>query len=433
MADVRYRLSLAPALEAFRPELEFACGFLDAAYHVQRARDAERVLHYGAGAPTDVIAVPAVLFPGCVHVDSSGIRPLVDALATAVRPGGGLRPPSNGRTLGYDALGLIFMLLTRLEERDHPARDRYGRFPLSAALFPADGGRLHPWADRAAHDLAAALTGRSEPPLRMRYAVKLTHDVDMLKGYHRVWEPMRWAAGDVLKRGRPGAALSRIRAAYFGGEPWHSSRRLMDWAEQRGIRSHFYFMGPSSDPRDSPYAATMRQTLARLAGEIRGRGHAIGFHAGFETATDPEEWRRQRDGLERVIGGEVREGRQHVLRYDAAATPRIWSEAGMVLDCTPAYPEAVGFRTGTCRPHQTYDLIARRALPLVQLSTAAMEFSLFGGKYADLPLERAVADTLWAADMCRRYGGTFAVLFHTGQHEARRWAWLKRVLDEAAA
>lgn len=435
MPETAYRLSLAPGLEPFRGEIEFACDFLDNAYGLTRAAEAPRVLHYGAGAAAGAVSVPGVLFPGCVRTDPQGLHPNRAALVHALRAENGLRPSSAHAdgAFAYDALGLIFLLLSRLEERDHPARDRYGRFPLSAALFPAEAGRLYPWADRAARDLAAALTGDPRPPHRTACTIKLTHDVDMLKGYHRVWEPLRWAAGDALKRGRPGAALARLGAAYFGGEPWRSSRRLMTLAEHRGLTNHFYFMGPSRDPMDSPYVETMTGTLARLAGEIRARGHVVGFHPGFKTCGDAAEWRRQRDGLERAVGGAVREGRQHVLRYDAASTPRIWSDAGMRLDCTPAYPEAVGFRTGSCRPHRTYDLVARQALPLVQLSTAAMEFGLFGGKYADLPLDRAVADTAWAAEICREFGGTLVLLFHTGQQEPRLWAWLESVLDAAGA
>ena len=203
-------------------------------------------------------------------------------------------------------------------------------------------------------------------------------------------------------------------------------------AERHGLKSHFYFMGPSRDPMDSPYVETMAPTLRRLAREIRKRGHVMGFHPGFQTAAKADEWRRQRAGLEGVIETPVREGRQHVLRYDAAATPRIWSDAGMALDCTPAYPEAVGFRTGSCRPHHAYDLVARQTLPLMQLSTAAMEFGLFGGKYADLPLDRAIADTRWAAEACREYGGTLVLLFHTGQQEPKLWQWLEAALQGAA-
>jgi hypothetical protein len=77
--------------------------------------------------------------------------------------------------------------------------------------------------------------------------------------------------------------------------------------------------------------------------------------------------------------------------------------------------------------------VARRTLPLRQLSTAAMEFGLFGGKYADLPLDHAVADTAWAAEICRDFGGTLVLLFHTGQQERRLWSWLDAALDSAGA
>jgi hypothetical protein len=206
----------------------------------------------------------------------------------------------------------------------------------------------------------------------------------------------------------------------------------MELAEDNGITSRFYFMGPSDQSMDSPYVITMASLLRDVASEVRRRGHVVGFHPGFFTARDSREWRRQRDGLQAVLGVEVTEGRQHVLRYDAAVTPRIWSDAGMALDCTPAYPEVVGFRTGTCRPHQAYDLVARRSLPMQQLSTAAMDFGLFGGKYRELSYEQALADTLWAADTCRNYGGTFVMLLHSGQRDQVLWRWAGETLAKAA-
>jgi len=434
MPDFQYRLSIAPSLERFRPEIEHVCRFLDSAYGVERASRAPRILHYGEAPPGGSIAVPAILFPACVRVDTNGIHPDPDALAKAA---GRLLPADDARPVAeypfqYDALGLIFLLLSRLEERDHPARDRYDRFPLMAALVPPAQGRLYPWADRAARDLATAITGFTEPPQRTRYQVKLTHDIDRLKGYHRPLEPLRNAVGDIVKRADPRGAWWRMRHAYLDGEPFSSMNRLMALSERHGIKSHFYYMGPSTDSMDSSYVIRWPQLTRGTANAIRARGHVLGFHPGFRTFNDAVEWMRQRDGIEAVVGTPLREGRHHVLRYDCATTPRIWSDAGMALDCTLAYPEAVGFRSGTCRPHQAYDLVARCTLPLMQISTAVMEFGLFGGKYRDLPLEQAVADALWAADLCRQYGGTYTLLFHTGQSDAKLWTWLDRVIGAVA-
>lgn len=431
MSVTAYRLSIAPALEPFRAEIEHVCLFLEDCYALMRSPDAARVLHYGDSPPANAISVSAHLFPDAVSVRPGGLFPVHDRLARIVNE---LTPSDGGGTaFCYDAIGLIFLLLSRLEEREHPQRDRYQRFPLNAALFQPQNGRLYPLADRAAHDLASAITGDLHPERRTSYSVLFTHDVDILRGYHRLLEPLRHAAGDLLKRGNPASALRRLARGYFSHEPWRSARQLMDLSERNGIVSRFYFMGPSDHPMDSPYVMTMAPLLREVAAEVRKRGHVVGFHPGFYTATDKSEWNRQRRGLESAIGMPVDEGRQHVLRYDAAMTPRVWSDADMTLDCTLAYPECVGFRAGTCRPHRAFDLVTRETLPLRQVSTAVMEFGLFGGKYRHMSVDDALADTKWATDVCRQYEGMFTLLFHSGQTDRDLWAWLRPAIEQAAA
>jgi hypothetical protein len=193
----------------------------------------------------------------------------------------------------------------------------------------------------------------------------------------------------------------------------------MTRSEAAGLPSRFYFMGPSAAGMDSPYALSMAPLLRRLADEIRARGHVVGFHPGFGTATDPSLWRYQKRGLEEIVGVPVSEGRQHVLGYDATTTPDIWAANGMVLDLTLAFPEATGFRAGTCRRFSAYSLVQRRSLGLEQASTAVMDFALFGGKYRDLDLTEALDEASRAQAICRRFGGTLAVLQHLGRCDAK--------------
>lgn len=432
MPEVAYRLSIAPELEAFRPEIEHVCRFLDDCYLLRRASEAERVLYYGSGGPANAVAVPAVLFPAGVRVDGKGIHPDRAALKRMLQSGELLSPKGAAHTpLGYDAIGLIFFMLSRIEERGYLELDRYQRFPVTAALIQPIDGRLYPLADQAAFDIAARLTGEADPPRRTRYEVLFTHDVDILRGYHKPFEPLRNAAGDALKRLAPVAAVRRLHHAYFRNEPWTSIRRLMDLAERSGIKSRFYLMGTTDDEMGSPYVLRYPELLRQVTNEIQARGHVLGYHPGYYTYDDAAEWIRQRDGVEAVVGTQLREGRHHVLRYDCAVTPRIWSDAGMRFDCTLSYPETVGFRSGTCRFHHAYDLVARRTLPLKHLSTAVMEFGLFGGKYRDLSVEQGIDDSVWALEICRKFGGSFTILFHTGQDEPKLWAWAEGLLERA--
>lgn len=433
MSALAYRLSVAPALEAFRPEIEHACAFLERAHPLVRDSASTRVLHYGPDAPAGSIHVPNVLFPACVRLEPDGIHPHRSALDTHASGDSRLFPRAAvpGR-LDYDALGLIFLLIARLEERGHPARDRYGRFPYEAALAVRRAGAPLALADEAAHDLASALFGRADPPLASRYEALITHDVDRLKGYHRAHEPLRLAAGDVVKRGRPGRAVTRLIDGYLSGEPWRSARAVMAATESHGLNSRFFFMGPSHHPMDSPYAADAPALLRALADEIAARGHIIGFHPGFETPSDAALWTTQRARLESIIGRPVTEGRQHVLRYLVEDTPDIWNDAGMSLDATLAWPEASGFRNGTCRRHAAYSLRKRRTLALDQVATAVMDFGLFGGKYRALSVDQALDEARCVNAQCRRFGGCFVLLHHTGQMHAPQRPFFEAALELAA-
>lgn len=419
MTDLPYQLSVSPDLRRFLPEISFACDFLDRAHCLKRVDKADRVLHYGSGAPGGAVQVPNVLFPHAVKTDEDGISPDFDNLHSA--EDGCLEYPllpseKKAETEGnpsYDAIGLIFFMLSRLEERGCQEGDRYGRYPHTASLAYRHGRMRTPLADQAALDIARCLTGERVPANRNSYSVLLTHDVDKLKGYRRPIDPLRSAVGDVVKRAQPAKAWERIQRGYMSGNPWSSINKLMALAEASSQKAQFYFIGPSNAPDDPTYSIKLPGLVRRVADAIAERGHVIGFHPGSTTALDPDEWRRQKRGLEEVLGRDVKIGRHHTLRYGADVTPDIWNDNGMELDLTLSFPDISGFRSGTCRRHSAYSLRKRRQLELDHLSTGLMEFAMFDGRYNACTSEEALLQTDELIQVCRRYGGTLAILYHT--------------------
>jgi hypothetical protein len=415
-------LSVEPGQEVFRPEIEYVLSVLQRHYPLRLVGPAEKdapLLHYGASADGAAVVVPGTFFARFAEIrESGGIFLSPGAADRLLARDGGFLPPEPegndpGGALSYDAIGLAFLMLSRVEERDCGAPDRYGRYPAEEAFAVRAGLHAVPLADRALDDIARRLLQRTEACHIDAYQAVPTHDVDGLKGYHRAHEPLRYALGDALKRGRPVRALRRL-AAYGAGEPARSFDWLMRLSERHGLVSNFYFMAPSRHPMDSSYARRSPALLRRMAAQVRARGHRIGFHPGFDTYDNAEEWQRQRADLEQLIDVPLTEGRQHVLRYAADATPRLWSEAGMAVDHTPAFPEVPGFRTGSTRRNPAYDLRARRPLAVDLCSTAVMEFGLFGGKYRDLDAQQALGECRPLIAACRRYGGRFVFLQHTG-------------------
>ena len=435
-----YRLSIDPGAAQFQPEIEYVLSVLERYYPLRRVgpEDVDApLLHYGANAVTADVNVPDVLFPKFAELrNSDGIFLSPNAVKKFLAAGAGVLPPGADRSdpggaLAYDAIGLAFLMLSRIEERGSTNLDRYSRYPAADAFAVRAGLHAVPLADRALEDIARRLLEERTPPHLCIYQVVPTHDVDMLKAYHRAHEPLRYALGDALKRGRPLQGLRRL-AAYGAGEPKRSFDWLMDLSERHGLISHFYFMAPSRHPMDSSYARRTPALLQHMAARVRARGHQVGYHPGFATYDDEGEWQRQKTSLEQLIGAPVRQGRQHVLRYAADVTPQFWSQAGMTLDHTLSFPEIAGFRNGSTRPCPAYDLRKRRPLKVDQCATTVMEFALFGGKYRDLGVAEAITECQPLIAACRRYGGHFVVLQHTGVAAPNIKDFYERLLEEAA-
>jgi hypothetical protein len=435
-----YRLSLHPQLEEFRSELEFACHFIDRCHPTTRSgSDATIVVHYGPEPPADAIHIPNTLFPEGVIVNHDGIHPNFDKLSHLEKAGQIFpllpSPPNNGKLysskFSYDALGLIFLMLSRLEERGNKAssEERYQRFPFKASIQARCGNIETPYADIAAKHVASTILNTSEPDFLNKYNVILTHDVDRLRGFDTVTSLAKITIGDVIFRKSIKLAIKRLRDAFTAGEPWKACRYVMRNAEKYGFSCRFYFMGPTDNCMDNSYSMRWPNKVKRLANEIISRGHVVGFHPGAQTSTNQIEWERQRNGLNDIVGLNVEEGRQHALIFEIDSTWDIWDLSGMKSDMTLGYPAPSGFRSGTCRSHPIYSLKQRRMLELQSYPTAIMDFGFFGGKYRDLAMDTVMDECQRIIDICKTWQGDLVVLFHPSMLTKVRRDFFERLLE----
>jgi len=190
-------------------------------------------------------------------------------------------------------------------------------------------------------------------------------------------------------------------------------------------------MGPTSVNWDSPYALSDGPLLSKVIRSVTSRGHVVGFHPGYYTFDDMNEWKRQKEGLEEIVGNKVKMGRQHVFRFSVEDTPNIWDHFGMLHDATLAFPEASGYRPGTCRTFQAYSLKERKSLNLKMGASAINDFGLFGGKYNDFTVKQALGECIETINYCRQYGGELIILFHTGWPEiSPLWDFYEQLLNE---
>ena len=346
-------------------------------------------------------------------------------------------------TINFDLFGSAFYILTRMEEMNSDMLDEHGRFPASASHAYKNGYLHRPVVDEYAEILwyCIKLLWPNIQRKKHNFEIKLTHDVDVpFEALFRPgWKMIRSFGSDIICRRNIRRAFHR---AYLWGKvksgEWQCDRaytfdRIMDIGESVGCKDAFYFIPDCSGQMSGDYCID-HPIIRALIKHIHERGHEIGYHGSYETFLDPEKTKAEVTLLKKIVAEEgvkqdIWGGRQHYLRWLAPQTWRNYAEAGLNYDTTLSFADAAGFRCGTCHPFHVFDVVNSNTLPLMEYPLTVMECSVLRVDYMGYSYEKALEYMLQLKNQCRKYGGTFVLLWHNSAFENEiDWELYRNVL-----
>jgi hypothetical protein len=329
--------------------------------------------------------------------------------------------------LGIDVFGSAFVLLSRCEELVRRERDAHDRLPVEVSLAGQAGFVERPLVDETLEllwtliDTAAA---GSVARRRDAFRVQIEHDVDAPFKYLFCNVPalLRTEASALLRRQeapslhRNVALWRRVRHGDLLADPYNSFDFLMAQSEARGWLSSFYFIAERpAGWRDGLYEID-HPAISALLRSMWARGHTIGLHGSYASATSDTQLAREKQRLEAACapfappGWRVERSRQHYLRFDAGRSPGAWAAAGIRLDLSLSFAQQAGFRCGTSRRFGLFDLRRRVPLPVDEQPLIAMDTSLL--HYQGLAAAAVPARVDRLARRVAAYGGCFVLLWH---------------------
>ncbi len=311
-----------------------------------------------------------------------------------------------------DFVASAFCWLSGWQEHAAPARDVYGRFPYAGSAQAAWDCARRPPVDACREALAAALAQAGAPLRRRRWGAAAwafcpTHDIDYLH---------KWRPGTLYREltrhlapGGSGRLRALAAAVRRDPNPFRSALgRMAAETVARGGRGTYFFKAGAHGPHDVAYrlGPAVRARMQALAAE----GFEVGLHPSFYAHTHPGYLAEERARLSRAAGAPPEAVRQHYLRWEAPATPRLQAAAGFRIDSSLGFAEHEGFRNGTCLPFRLYDLARDQPLDLWEMPLAVMEATLFNRRGLDREARRRVTAELLGR--CRRFGGVCVGLWH---------------------
>lgn len=350
-------------------------------------------------------------------------------------------------------------LVLRLEEVEQPERDSWGGWPFAASDNFRRGALYEPeidlWLDQRRAELESQMSLEPRWPRGHRFAVCLTHDVDLVSLSSTPAQALRYAraglapgiispAESMLRFTRP--PLRFVRAVRGGIARAPSLRdtleRSLDLERARGATASYFFTVPPRSPRtryDCVYApgdrCSFRNRATRIVDVMRTvaeEGFDVGLHGGYAAGLIPNLLGEERAILEAATGLEIRTTRQHFLRWDIRSTPRYQEAAGLRADCTMGFNFNVGFRAGTSLPFRLFDVEHARPLDVIEVPLVAQDGAILGAAGLNLDLEgaRALLQRLFA--VAASTGGVLTLLVHPDKLARPEWlALYEWALDQA--
>ncbi|MEP6977175.1 MAG: hypothetical protein ABI948_03900 [Thermoleophilia bacterium] len=339
-------------------------------------------------------------------------------------------------------------ILMRLEEYELSHRDRWGCWDFGSSENFHAGNLWDPEIDRWLVKQRAKLVGKAalEPlwPNGSRFAVCLTHDVDLLSSHYTPRQAGRFARAGLapgvagtgerfLRIARPGVRMARSIRSRIATAPSvaETLERSMSAEASRGVTASYFFTAPPAAPHsryDCVYAPAdrcrFRGAKVRVADVMRAlaaEGFDVGLHGGYAAALASGALAAQRRTLEAATGLQLTTTRQHFLRWDIRTTPSLQEEARLEVDSSLGFNRNVGFRAGTGLPFHLFDAASGRPLRLLEVPLVVEDTALLadGGLELDDALARRVIGLI--LDTTAAVGGAVTLLFHPDKFVRPEW------------
>lgn len=249
-----------------------------------------------------------------------------------------------------------------------------------------------------------------------KFAACLTHDVDSI---YPSWKYTLFTATKFSLNLRFNEGLERLVSKLEKSKlsnPYWNFKKILKLEERYGAKSSFYFKTTSRDPIGWTYKIEDLKDDLRYIADMSWE---IGLHGGYYSYNDPEELKKEKESLEKVLGKKVIGIRMHYLRFKVPDTWRLLADLDFKYDTTFGYPDMVGYRNGMCHPFEPYDLETEKEIDILEIPLTVMDGTLFGSMRLHPGFAWRIVKKL--IEVTERNRGVITILWHNNIFDKIFW------------
>jgi hypothetical protein len=323
-----------------------------------------------------------------------------------------------------DLVASVFYVLTRMEEYNCCSYDDHDRFPFSHSILKkyewVEQAVCDRWASYIIVDLLKVEVVKSKVEIIPTFDIDNTYAFKLKSGKRRALSKLK----DVVKLD---AKRITQRKSVENGEkdPYDTFDKIIEVGKQfSGVKVFWLTASEGSKDRNVPIGNIQhRKLINRVAQSVE-----VNIHPSYGSFLNASQVMSERDGLESITGSSIVRSRQHFLRFQLPKSYRDLIDAGIRNDYSMGFAENVGFRSGTARAHNWFDLERNEVTELTLHPFAYMDGTLL--EYMSLTPEESKRRIQKLYAEIQNFGGDFIFLWHNETiGEYGKWKGWSQVLD----
>lgn len=248
-------------------------------------------------------------------------------------------------------------------------------------------------------------------------SIVFTHDIDQLRSGW--FENIGYEKSNFSVKSLVEIPKNIIIKIFNLKDPYFKAfENMMQIEKKHNIKSLSFIMSKKSH-KDADYDFK-KKDYTYLLKKYKNQGHKLGFHPGYNTHDNNTEYRVQKELLENQFNIQLKDNRQHFLKFDVSKTPEIHKDNEIEKDYTLGFAEQYGFRNSICSPFYLYDFKNNTPYSTLQIPLFLMDSTLIDYLNSDAAKETdAILETI--EGIIKKYTCHFSVLFHNTAFSKKRY------------
>jgi hypothetical protein len=331
-----------------------------------------------------------------------------------------------------DPFASIFYVLTRMEEYNPISKDEFGRFLGESSIQYQFGWLEQAICDRWSIDIIDFLKVTANYHLSiLKEEVNILPTFDIDNAYAYKYKGLARSSISNLKDfflGRSKRLIERQRVqAGIMKDPFDTYDKIISLKEHNIDFKMFWLLGDFAkyDRNISHRSSKHKKLIQRLSKHAE-----IGIHPSVKSNSYDFFLHNEIERLERILGQNVSSSRQHFLILKFPITYQTLLNQEITDDYTMGYSDLVGFRAGTARPFQWFDLIKNETTKLTIHPFVYMDITL--NEHMKLSIDQAIEKITALYNEIKQFGGSFSFIWHNetiGNYDI--WKGWSEVFDKS--